>query len=347
MSILPEMIIQHTLIRGIRAFREDQKLIDMLFRNVDQATLQLIRQFLRDNSVEICLNYPDQDLKIPSIVILLKSEAEHQPFLGDLQQPADDLLFLGNAFPADELQGDQTVVGAGTTGPTAYSHELLLQPTQATGGTSTTIIAPEGSINLIDPYEVEAWVVVMEGTAAGDRRKVSSIIPAEGTGVTIEVEEAFSTVPDATSIFKIVGPNDAVGLTGEPSKLYKTTDRVERFGTIFKATYQLDIHGPDQESTVYLYNITKAIFFAANTLMLKQGFLTFIRMAGTDMAPAVDYYPAMVYRRSLSLEFTYAFDVFKIAEFVNHIQVALGVHTPDVSDVDGVEVEVSVTNIDL
>jgi hypothetical protein len=81
--------------------------------------------------------------------------------------------------------------------------------------------------------------------------------------------------------------------------------------------------------------------------MLKQGFLTFIRMAGTDMAPAVDYYPAMGYRRSFSLEVTYAFDVFKIAEVVNHMQVALGVHTPDVSDVDGVEVEVSVTNIDL
>lgn len=353
MSILPELIIQQTLIRGIRAFREDHRLIDMLFRNVDQSTLQLIRSFMRDNSIEICLNYPDQDLKIPSIVILLKNEAESQPFLGDLQQGADriDQELLGISYPADELLGDQTVVGAGSTTPLSYITPLLLQPTRATGGTSNTIVAPADTINLIDPFESEAWVVVMEGASAGDKIKVESITPSLrlGQGVIIEVAGTFKTVPDTTSIFKIVGPSDNVGVTGVASKIYTSEDKIERFGSIFKANYQLDIHGPDQESTIYLYIIVKAIFFASNTLMIKQGFLTFIRMSGTDMAPAVDYYPAMVYRRSLSLEFEYAFDVFKaiVEPLAKHIQLNLAVHDPDVSKVEDIERTVATTEFDI
>jgi hypothetical protein len=353
MSILPEMIIQQTLIRGIRAFREDTRLIDMLFRNVDQDTLQLIRSFLRDNSIEICLNYPDQDLKVPSIVILLKNEAESQPFLGDLQQGADriDQELLGISYPADELIGDQTVIGSGSTSPLSYITPLLLQPTRAIGGTTNTIVAPAGTIHLIDPFETESWVVVMEGTSAGDKLKVESITPSfrPGQGVTIEVEGTFRAIPDTTTIFKIVGPVDNEGVTGIASKIYTSEDKIERFGSIFKANYQLDIHGPDQESTIYLYILVKAIFFTYNHFMIKQGFLTFIRMSGTDMAPAVDYYPLMVYRRSLSLEFEYSFDVFKaIAEpLAKHLQLNLAVHEPDVSKVEDVERTVSTTEFDI
>lgn len=351
MSILPEMLIQQTLIRGLRVFRENHHFVDMLFRNVDQETLQLIRTFLRDNSIEICINYPDQDLKIPSVVILLKNETESQPFLGDLQQGAEDQYYLGTPFPIDELQGVQTIVGGGTVGPLAYSFPLLLQPTRATGGTANTIIAPAGTISLIDPFESEAWVVVMEGASAGDRLKVDSIVPGlqPNQGVTIEVIGNFKAIPNTTTIFKIVGPPDGEGVTGIPSKIYASTSKVERFGSIFKANYQLDIHGPDQESTIYLYIIIKAIFFAANTLLIKQGFLTFIKMSGTDLAPAIDYYPSMVFRRSLSLEFEYAFDVFKeITEpLAKQIQLALSVHHPDVGDVEGIECEVSSTTFDV
>jgi hypothetical protein len=350
MSIIPEMIIQHTLVRGLRLFREDQRMTDMLFRNVDTETLQLIRSFLRDNSVEICLNYPDQDLKIPAIVILLKNEAESQAFLGDLQQGAGDQVYFGQVFPTDELEGAQTVVGAGSVGPVANAVPMLLQPTQATGGSATTILAPADTINLIDPFESEVWVVVLEGTAAGDRRKVDSIVPGlqPGQGVTIDIEGTFSAIPDTTSIFKLVGPSDSTGVTGAPAKIFAAADKVERFGSIFRATYQLDIHGPDQESTIYLYMIVKAILFAANDLLIKQGFLTFIKMSGTDMAPAVDYYPSLVYRRSLSLDFEYAFDIFKeISEpLAKHLQLALSVHHPDVSDAQDVECEVSNTTFD-
>jgi hypothetical protein len=350
-SILPELIIQQTLIRGIRLFREHTRFIDMLFRNVDQETLQLIRSFMRDNSIEICLNYPEQDLKVPSIVILLKNEAESQPFIGDLQQGGVDFATLGQPFPADGLEGVQTVVGEGTIGPIAYAFPLLLAPTRAIGGSNNTIVVAAGVINLIDPFEDESWVVVMEGSAAGDKLKIDSILPSlrAGEGATIEVEGLFRAIPDSTTVFKIVGPPDGDGVTGEPSKIFAATDKIERFGTIFKATYQLDIHGPDQETTIYIYNIVKAIFFAANSLMIKQGFLSFIKMAGTDLAPVPDYYPATIYRRSLSFEFEYAFDVFKaiMEPLARHIQVALSVHDPDVGDVDGTEREVSLTTIDI
>lgn len=352
MSILPEMILQQTLIRGIRLFREDEKLAGMLFRNVDQKELQAIIDFLRNDSIEICNNYPDQDLKIPAIVILLKNEQESQPFLGELQQDTQSLRASGYPFPTDELQGDQTVVGAGSAGPTAAQYPMLTAPTRATGGTSTSILAPASLTNLIDPFEDESWVVIMEGAGAGDRRLIDSITPPIGPddGVTIDIDPStpFSAIPDVTSVFKIVGPAP-LNVTGEPAKLYKSSDNIERIGTIFKATYQLDIYGPNQEATIYLYNIVKAIFFSCNGLLIKQGFLTFMRLSGTDLMPVPDFYPGLVYRRSLSMEFQYAFDVFRAVTepIAKHIQLALSVHSPNTQNVADSEREITSVTFDL
>lgn len=355
MSILPEMIIQQTLIRGVRLFREDDRLIGMLFRNVDQRELESIRDFLHNDSIEICINYPDQDLKVPSIVILLKNETESQPFLGDLQEDHQSVKLSGvNPFPDDsELVGAQTLAGSGSVGPVAYNLPLLIQPTRAIGGTLLSVTGPDDLTSLLDPFEMDSWVVLMEGTGAGQRRKVDSITPAfqPGQGVTFEIDptEPFTVAPDATTVFKVVGDPDMVGVTGEPAKLYKSSDNVERLGSIYRATYQLDIHGPNPEAVIYLYNIVKAIFFAANGLMIRQGFLTFLRISGTDLMPIPDYYPSSICRRSLSVEFEYAFDVYReVSEpLASIIKVALSVHSPDVGNVADTEREVSSTTIEV
>ena len=350
MSILPELIIQQSLVRGIRAFREDERLLGMLFRNVDSQELQTLRESLRNDSIEICINYPDQELKIPYVVIVLKSESESQPFLGDLQQGSADLIeILGqNPFPIETLTGDQTVLGGGSVDTVGMNAPILLRPTLAIGGTATTILAPIETTALIDPYEEQAYVVVMEGTAAGDRRTVTRIEPSiQGTHVTITVSEDFTTVPDTTSVFKLVGESDDA-TTGEPAKLFAPTDRIERMGSIFKVNYQLDIASSSSEGVIYLYNIVKAIFFVANKLMISQGFLANIKMSGSDLAPMLEGYPTLVYRRALSLEFEYAFDVFReITEpLATSIEVALSVHHPDATDSTGVEVEFGVTSFD-
>jgi hypothetical protein len=347
-SILPELIIQQTLIRGIRAFRENEKLTNMLFRNVDVQERQAIRDFLRNDSIEICINYPDQDLKVPHIVILLKSESESQPFIGDLQQSVSDLHGMGVVpFSQDELMGEQTIVGSGSVSQTSHQPPVLVMPTKALSGTAKTIMAPESVSSLIDPFESEVYLVIIEGVSKGDKRLVDSIMPVRGEGVLIEVTEAFTIAPDATTIFKLIGPYEDNGVTGIPEKIYKSTDKIERMGTVFKCTYQLDMSGTSPEAAIYLYNIVKAIFFAANDLLIKQGFLTFVKMSGSDIAPILDYSPTPVYRRSLSIDFEYSFDVFKeITEpLAREINVVLSVHDPDVAKYEDTEVVVSETTI--
>jgi hypothetical protein len=351
MSILPELILQQVLVRGIKSFREENYLIDTLFTTVSHQERQAIRSFLRDNSVEICINYPDQDLKVPSIVILMKGESESQAFVGGLQMGAGDFWNMGIVpFPEDELLGDATIPGRGSISPVGAPPELLLRPTTALDGTSTTIVASSSITSLIDPYETEAWVEILEGIAAGDRRLVTSIVPnSTNSEVIITVATAFSTAPDDTSIFKLVGPYPEIGTTGSKEKVFNSQDAVDREGSIFRAVYQLDIAGTSPEAAIYLYTIVKAIVYVAKSLLLKQGFLTLAKMSGADLAPAAEYAPTLVYRRSLTLEFEYAFDVYKdITEtLANHIELDLGVHAPNVSEYNDDEVEVLSTTLDL
>jgi hypothetical protein len=353
MSLLPELIVQEMLIAGINKFREEEDLVGMLFRNLRQDDLELVRQFLRDKSVEICQNYPDQGLKVPAIVILMKAETEGEMFIGDRMEGPGDFKILGDMpFPKAELLGDQTTLGSGSMTPTGIAGRLLLEPTTATGGTTTTITVPEGVIKLVDPFEMEAYVVTMEGTGAGQRRQILSIEPTlNGLGAVITVSAVWQTIPDDTTIFKIVGAyaeEKLDGYTGEPAKLFESTDAIERLGEIQRATYQLDIHGSNQEEAIYLYNIIKAIIFIARRFLLRQGIQN-VRIGGTDLAPLPEAYPNLVYRRSLSMTFDHSFDVFmELAQAVAQtIELAVSVHHPDVKDGAGVERTVSETEFDI
>lgn len=353
MSILPELILQEMLIHGINAFREDEDLVGMLFRNLRQDDLELIRHFLRDKSIEICQNYPDQSLKVPAIAITLKSEVEGEQFVGDRMEGPGDFRILGDMpFPKAELLGAQTILGSGSRTTTGIAGRLLLEPTQASGGSANTIVVPEGVIKLVDPFEEEAYVVTMEGTGAGQRRQVLSITPTlNGQGADVVVADNWDTIPDNTTVFKIVGAFNEQGLggtTGEWSKLYESTDPIERLGEIQRATYQLDVQGANQEEAIYLYNIAKAIIFISRRFLLRQGMQN-IRISGTDLAPLAEAYPTLVYRRALSITFDHSFDVFlDLAQPVARaIQLAIGVHHPDDRDPNGVEKVVSETEFDI
>jgi hypothetical protein len=108
MSIIPELVLQQMLVQGIRAFREDERLLRMLFRNFTLEEVEGIQKFFRDDSIDISLNYPDADLKLPAIVILMKNESESQAFLRDYQQSTSDWMEGSLPLPKAELLGDQT-----------------------------------------------------------------------------------------------------------------------------------------------------------------------------------------------------------------------------------------------
>jgi hypothetical protein len=313
----------------------------MLFRHSEQGDLQEIVNFFRNKLIDVCINYPDKDLVIPSVIILLGSEAESDPVLGELQQGAEG--FREEApMPQETLQGDQTVLGGGSVssvgGPAAQGR-LLLTPTTATSGTSTTISAPAGTTMLIDPYEEnEVYVETLEGTGSGQRRLVTAITPSlAGSPVVIDVSESWDTIPDDTTVFKLIGSR-LVEPTGEPSKLFAPGDNIERLGQIYEARYRIDIIAQPQELTIYLYSIIKAIFTIDRQNLLSQGLLSF-SMGGTDLGPLPEYYPQLAYRRSMNITFKYAFDVITSMsqEVATQLQLALSVHDPDVDDNEDVE----------
>ena len=100
--------------------------------------------------------------------------------------------------------------------------------------------------------------------------------------------------------------------------------------------------------TIYLYNIVRAIFYIARNYLIKQGFLS-LTLTGTDLSPVTDMYPQLAYRRSLSVSFKNSFDAFLDIEepLAQRIAVAIGVHHPNVSDVDDVDRTVISTEFDV
>lgn len=324
--------------------REREDLLRAMFRNLEQRDLESVVKYFREKTIDICINYPDKDIVLPWIVILLGTETESDPVLGDLQQNAEDFRRMGQApFPKEELLGSQTVIGSGSVGNVsgpAGSGKLLLEPTTAVGGTLNTITAPSSTTLLIDPYEEnEVFVVTMEGTGAGQRRSVVGITPSlSGGPVIIEVSQNWATTPDATTVFKLVSAPDFPGGTGEPSQLFVPSDNVERLGQIYQAQYRLDVVAHPQELTIYIYSIMKAILTVSRFNMAKQGLLT-MSMGGTDLGPVPEMYPTIAYRRAMNLSFRYAFDVIQPIEkeIANQIRIALSVHDPGVKDFDDVE----------
>lgn len=307
MSLIPEFILQQVLVRGFSKFREDQRYIDTLFHNLAQSDINALRKFFREKSVDLCLNYPDQDLKLPSIVILLRNESESQAFLGQLMQDESNIQRMGHPFPEDELYGDATIVGRGSESPVSIGPTVQMIPTLVVEATSTTFRLPAGTFNIIDPFEEDVFVVVLEGIGAGQKRQIVNITP-EPNSVLVDITPAWTTIPNNTSIVKIISLADPEGVTGEPSKLFTTDDSLERRGSLYKSSYQLLVLAQNQELTIFIYTAIKAMFVLGLDFMVKQGIMNF-QMSGSDFAPRSEYIPAQAYQRALSIELEYSFDV--------------------------------------
>lgn len=347
MSILPEFIIQQAIVRGFRAFRENPNLIDPLFRNLPQSDIDNLRQFIQSGKIDIAVNYPDQAISLPAIIILLKNETESQAFLGELMESAGEVAFLGDGtFTVDEISGDQTTLGSGSTTNTSQTVYTILQPTAATGGVSNEIWAAPTVSRIFDPFEEECYVSIIEGMGAGQKRKLVSVIPEEYKTI-FEVDSDWTIVPNATSIFKIIRLED--NLTGEPSKIFRSSDKRERLGQIYRANYQLNVYGPNQETVIYLYIILKAIMIVFREFLARNGVLRGIRMTGSDLAPETGYFPQLAYLRSLTLEFEYSFGVYSelteaVAETISiYISATTPTTTEEEREIVSIETSLDIT----
>lgn len=325
MSLLPEFIIQTTIVRGIQAFRKDHRFIDQLFRNLDQNSLQQMRTFLDTQVIDLAINYPRSTLKVPAIVILLKSETEGQAYLGDSMG-----LEVPDVFGYDGGVEGEVLGGAGSVSSLSGEGKIIAGPLNAVGGTLNTIKVDTSMFKFcVDAYRGNSsTIAIVAGTGTGQKRDIT----ANSTD-TIMVSPNWTTIPDNTSVFEIRASVDEV--IGEPAKLYDRrngTPFIERRGALYNVSYQIQVIGHNPESTIFLYAILKAIFTLSRIFMERNGIID-LKMSGTDFLPRAEYLPDYAYMRAMTMDFKVPFDIFEdIGNGVNTINLLLDPKEPVVID---------------
>jgi hypothetical protein len=314
-SILPEIIFRSVLVRGIRTIRQNPKLLDQLFRNLDVESAKEMQEFFRTKAIYIDINYPRETLIVPAIVMLLRAESEAQAYLGDSMgfgQVPDEMSY-------DSLEDSDEAVLGGAASMSTLSGEgpIVFGPYRATSGTLNTIKVGE-RLWQIDQYRVGAHTLhIIGGLGVGQQRGII----ANGVDVAM-VKPGWSVQPDDTSVFLIRGPVTEV--VGEPRSSYarENADNVERLGGIYNLAYQLQVIGPNPEFTIYLASIVKSILTLGRQFLEGQGIIN-MKLGATDFVPRAEYQPDFSYMRALNIEFQYPFDVFAEGDAITEIRIAI------------------------
>ena len=303
MSLLPEFIFQTIITRGLRSFGTDSKLIDQLFRNLDQESSSQMRRFMTEKAVDVRINYPRDSLKIPSIIILLKSEIEDTAYLADS-------MGVGNAPNIFDFDGGiseapiEVLGGVASTSTMSGLGNIILEPSLAVSGTNNTIKI--GSKKLPVNGFVNNTIRLLAGRGKGQTRNV--VANADDT---LMVSPNWVINPDSTTIFDVRNP-DVEEVFGEPSSLYDryTTRNLERRGSLYSLSYQIQIIGPNPELTIYLTSIVKSIFTINRIELEKQGVIN-MKLGATDFIPQREGEPDFIYTRAINVDFIYPFDIFE------------------------------------
>jgi hypothetical protein len=312
MSVQPEFILRAVIVRGFATLRRDSRLIDQLFRNLDQQSLQEIRNFIVNKiPVDLSINYPRAEPKVPAVVILLRSENETVAYLGDS-------MGMGT-IEEFEYDGEDVGVLGGTASTASFSGQGTLEfgPYTASSATNNTI---KVSSNLwsINKYSGNAYKVhIVGGTGRGQVRDITA-----NTQNTLMVSQNWITNPNSTSIFEIRGT--AQDTIGEPSKLFDTrsTEVYERLGAMNTCNYQLQVISSTPEEVVIICTFLKAILFSSKTFLESQGIIN-LKMSATDLSPRTDYMPDISYMRVINLEFMAPFDIFENVTIATEFRIAL------------------------
>lgn len=313
MSLIPEFIFQTMIVRGIHVMRNDARFIDQLFRNLDQKSIAEMREFIKTQAIDLCINYPRTTVKVPAIVILLKSEVEGQAFLGDsmgVDQP-EEFSYDGG------IEGE--VLGGTATESTLDGNAAVVSgPAQVISATENTVRISTQLWQLDQFADGKHNVRVVAGRGAGQNRGITG----NGRNI-VMIEGKWLTIPDSTSRIEVT--RVASPLVGEPSSLYNRRgdeDPLERRGGLYDTSYQIQVIGPNPELTIFLQVALKAIFTLTRMDLERQGIINF-KMGATDFAPRAEYVPDFAYMRAINLDFKNPFDVFESIAVAREMRMAL------------------------
>ena len=298
-SAIPERLIQQAVISGLKQVRSNPKLLATLFQNLTDPEFNRIVSFFSKTPIDVSLNYPRSNLKVPAICILLKGEKESTTFMGD---------HMGSSYVDGSEFAEHVIDTGGFASTLAGPASKLTDSYVAVGIDSNNNVF----LNYNDYQDLKSLnldvnnlkMYVTSGKGKGRSFTVKSIEP--GSYVSLEEPGAFNYL-DNTSVIDFRTVNGGL-VVGEPQKVFNSGTVVTRKGAFYETTITLDVLAASQEEVSYLYYVVKAIIYLTRASLEGQGLLN-INISGQDMAHRAEFIPDEIFNRVLSLTFNNPFSI--------------------------------------
>lgn len=317
MSVLPEVILHRAVIAGFRAMRQDSRVLDGIFRHLNQTQLEAVKKFILETPIEFNINFPREDLKVPSLTLILKNEGESEAFIGDIMGDKTDLYVPDPELQISTLGGnaasttDSSGLPVKVAGPLNVSQQTDANSLLFDEGEDITEIVE----NLLENPPGCLKLYVVEGAGAG---QVYTVLRLRPDGV--DIEGAFDPQLDDTSVVDIREFDDPELAVGEPSRVYAQDGSYLRKGVQYNVNYALHVLAGQQEQVIYLYATIKALLLSQRVFLESQGIKN-LQIGGTDFAPRSEYLPDEVFQRVMNLSFVYPFSILEEQETFKNIQI--------------------------
>jgi hypothetical protein len=331
MAIVPEIVLQRAIINGFQGIRKDPRVINVLFKSLPVDQQEMIKDYILTKQIDFSINYPRTEIKVPALVLLMKSESESNEFLRDLMGAPPNYDMPDSEMAIDTLGGsaattisDMAGMPAKIIGGLRVASQIPADTT-IPGAPSTTALTfvPEDQ-ELIDAIfsERSTWpclkVHVVAGAGIGQVKYISLVSSEQ-----LDIAGSFAVNCNDTSVVDIRYAELPEPAYGQPVRVYESDDMGKlRIGANYEGQYQLEVLAGNQEEVIYLYTVLKAILFAQREFLEAQGIMA-LKLSGTDLAPRSELLPDEIFTRSMTLQFTYPFDFMIDQEVAKEIRLVL------------------------
>lgn len=292
MSMMPEYILQQLVIKGVNAFRADNRLIAFLFRNANRSFVEQAIEFVQKHPINVSIGWSQTAVIYPHVAIVLKGSTEKQGFLGNLVTESEDYTTAPSIFTYDDT----------SVGTLRQTKTILYGPYEASGGGTNYIVVDDV---FTDKRYIGYSVEVIGGTG---KSRVSTITDMGQD--TLYLETTYSSAFDETTVYQISDISTAE-LIGEPMRIFSGDDIVETYGYEEHLVYDLNICCSNPEQKLVLTALVRALVLSNYDSFERNG-LRNITMAVADLASIPENYPDITYGRQLTLEFDTMFTTARV-----------------------------------
>lgn len=311
--ILPEIVLHKAIISGMRAVRDDSRVLGHLFRQLTREQLAQVRELVTSKQLSIVTNYPKVDQKLPVIAINLRSEVESTTFLGDMLGESATHSYVVPE-PLDTDSGGATV----TSGPLP---KALLTNIRVISYTNSGIVVSDRDADALVAAASGlsgANIHVVSGPGAGQVHPIKHITPP-----TIGISSPLLLPLTADSVIEVRELSNPIlpETEGVQERMYRDDEPLYLKGALYDVTYDIAVFAANQEQVLYLYAVLKSILFSQRDYFEHNG-IQGIRISGSDLG-VFDTSSSDAFTRKLTITFTYEFSFLENVKIFDTIQINL------------------------